>query len=255
MFELVTLLAIAGAFLLAGTVKGVIGLGLPTVSLALLTLMLDLPTAMALLLLPSFVSNLWQGAVGGHGRWLLARLWPFFIAAAATVWLGSLALRRLDMDLLAILLGVLLVAYGVVSLSGWRLNVSRQQAIWVGPLIGVVNGVLTGMTGSFVVPGVMYLQALGLSRDALVQAMGMLFTLSTVVLAAALQGQRFLTVDLGLMSLLGLIPALAGMIAGQRLRKRLSEVLFRKVFFGALVALGLYIIASGASRMLTNLAG
>jgi uncharacterized membrane protein YfcA len=111
------------------------------------------------------------------------------------------------------------------------------------------------MTGSFVVPGVMYLQALGLSRDALVQAMGMLFTLSTAALAVALQGQRFLTVDLGLVSAVALIPAMIGMAAGQRLRQRLSEQLFRQIFFWALIVLGLYIIAASGNRMITDLAG
>ena len=49
-----TTLVILTTFLLAGLVKGVIGLGLPTVSLAILTVALDLPSAMVLLLVPSF---------------------------------------------------------------------------------------------------------------------------------------------------------------------------------------------------------
>lgn len=255
MFEPLLLAAIAGTFLLAGAVKGVIGLGLPTVSLALLTVILDLPTAMVLLLLPSFVTNLWQAVVGGHWRALISRLWPFFIAAAVTVWLGSFALRQLDIDLLVVLLGFLLVSYGTISLLGRQLSLTARQGLWAGPFIGVINGVLTGMTGSFVVPGVMYLQALGLSRDALVQAMGMLFTLSTAALAVALQGQRFLTVDLGLVSAVALIPAMIGMAAGQRLRQRLSEQLFRQIFFWALIVLGLYIIAASGNRMITDLVG
>ena len=78
MIDVTTLLIIFGTFLLAGTVKGVIGLGLPTVSLAILTVAFDLPQAMALLLVPSFVTNLWQAMVGGHARELIARLWLFF---------------------------------------------------------------------------------------------------------------------------------------------------------------------------------
>ena len=82
MFDIAVLAPVAAVFFLAGAVKGVIGLGLPTVSLALLTLALDLPTAMALLLVPSFVTNLWQGLVGGHLGPLLRRLWPFLTLAA-----------------------------------------------------------------------------------------------------------------------------------------------------------------------------
>ena len=61
-------LLIAVTFLLAGGVKGVIGLGLPTISLGLLAATLDLPSAMALVIIPAFVTNIWQGTSGGHGR-------------------------------------------------------------------------------------------------------------------------------------------------------------------------------------------
>ena len=244
MFEPTTLLAIAGTFLLAGAVKGVTGLGLPTVSLALLTVAYDLPTAMALLLAPSFVTNFWQAIVGGNGKAILRRLWPFLLMATVTVWIGAAALTRVNLSLLTALLGVLLVTYAVVNLGGIRLTIPARHEAWAGPLIGSANGVLTGMTGSFVVPGVMFLQAIGLSRDTLIQAMGMLFTASTVALAVALQKSNFLTIEQGLLSAGAVLPAIAGMIVGQRIRNVLSEPLFRKVFFVALLVLGAYIIAS-----------
>ena len=118
MFDAFTVLAIVGTFLLAGAVKGVIGLGLPTVSLALLTVAIDLPNAMALLLVPSFVTNLWQAVVGGNGRAILRRLWPFLLMATVTVWLGAAALTRVDLALLSALLGVRLVVYSTMSLAG-----------------------------------------------------------------------------------------------------------------------------------------
>lgn len=243
MADPLTLLAVAATFLLAGTVKGVIGLGLPTVSLALMTVLLDLPSAMALLLVPSFVTNLWQAAAGGHGMMIARRIWPFLAMATVTVWLGATALTRVDLALLSALLGVLLVVYSALSLAGVRLEISARQEVWAGPLAGTANGILTGMTGSFVVPGVLFLQAIGLPRDALVQAMGMLFTASTLALAAALKGNGLLTGELGMLSAIALAPALAGMVLGQRVRRSLPEPAFRRVFFIALLLLGGYIIA------------
>lgn len=244
MFDAATFIAIAGTFLVAGTVKGVIGLGLPTVSLALLTVAFDLPSAMALLLVPSFVTNLWQSMVGGNGRAIVLRLWPFLVMATVTVWIGAAALTRVDLSLLTALLGALLVTYSSVNLGGLRVTIPIHHEVWAGPLIGSANGVLTGMTGSFVVPGVMFLQAIGLSRDMLIQAMGMLFTASTLALAVALQQANFLTIEHGVLSFGAVLPAIVGMVLGQRIRKNLSEPLFRKVFFIALLVLGLYIIAS-----------
>lgn len=249
MMDIATILTICATFLLAGSVKGIIGLGLPTVSLALLTVAIDLPTAMALLLVPSFVTNIWQALVGGNGWEILRRLWPFLLMATVTVWLGATALTRVELPLLSALLGGLLVTYASISLAGIKLSVPPRHERWVGPLTGLVNGVLTGMTGSFVVPGVMYLQSLGLSRDALIQAMGMLFTLSTLALALALQGNSLLTVDHGILSGVALAPAILGMIIGQKIRKNLSEQLFRRTFFIALLILGIYIIANAFSEL------
>lgn len=240
------LAAIAGAFLIAGTVKGVIGLGLPTVSLGILTVVLDLPSAMALLLVPSLITNLRQAVVGGNGREVFRRIWPFFAMAGLTVWLGALALARVDLRLLSALLGGLLIAYAASNLAGFRLAIAARREVWAGPLIGAVNGILTGMTGSFVVPGVMFLQAIGLSRDQLIQAMGMLFTVSTLALAVALNGNNLLSAELGTLSLAALVPAAIGMVFGQRIRQRLSEQRFRRVFFIVLALLGVTIIANSA---------
>lgn len=243
MWEPLTMTAIAGTFLLAGTVKGVIGLGLPTVSLGLLTAALDLTSAMALLIVPSFVTNVWQAMIGGNGRELLQRLWPFLLMATVTVWVGATALTRVDLSLLSALLGALLVTYAMLSLTGIRLAIPARREVWAAALFGTANGILTGMTGSFVVPGVMFLQAIGLPRDMLVQAMGMLFTASTIALALALQGNSLLTTELGLVSTAAVIPAALGMVAGQRIRHRLSEKRFRQIFFAGTLLLGAYIIA------------
>jgi uncharacterized protein len=241
--EPTVVLAITGTFLLAGMVKGVIGLGLPTVSLALLTVAFDLPSAMALLLAPSFVTNLWQALAGGNGRAIMLRIWPFLLTATVTVWIGAAALTRVDLRLLTALLGVLLVTYAVVNLGGLRLTIPARHEAWAGPLVGSANGVLTGMTGSFVVPGVMFLQGIGLPRDLLIQAMGMLFAASTLALAAALQKADFLSFENGMLSFAAVLPAIGGMVLGQQIRKKLSEQHFRKTFFIALLVLGGYIIA------------
>ncbi len=249
MYDTLTIVTIASTFLLAGAVKGVIGLGLPTVSLAILTVVIDIPNAMALLLVPSFVTNIYQAAVGGHGLMILRRLWPFMLMATASVWLGATALTRIDLPLLSALLGLLITTYGAMSLAGVRLAVTGGREVWLGPVVGVVNGIFTGMTGSFVVPGVMFLQAIGLARDQLVQAMGILFTLSTLALGVVLGANSLLTLDQGQMSVAALVPALVGMVVGRRIRQLLSEQLFRRVFFTALLFLGLYIIANGIRNM------
>ena len=241
--------AIIATFMLAGTVKGVIGLGLPSISLGILTIVTDLPSAMVLLLVPSFVTNIWQALGGGNIRAILLRTWPFLLMATLAVLLGATALSRVDHHMLAVLLGTLLVAYAAVNLSGYRLSLTTEQELWAGPLFGTINGILSGMTGSSVVPGVMFLQAIGLSRDALIQAMGMLFAASNLALAVALKGNNLLTVELGAMSFAALIPTAIGMVFGRKIRQGLSEQRFQRLFFAGILLLGAYIIIHAALEM------
>ena len=242
MIEPFTLFTIVLTFLLAGCIKGVVGLGLPTVSLALLTATVGLQSAMALLLVPSFITNAWQAVTGGNGRTVLSRTWPFLLSATVTIWIGAQALTRVDVSRLSALLGLLLLLYAFLGLSRPQASVPRNWEPWLGPVAGAVNGILTGMTGSFVVPGVLYLQSIRLPKDMLVQAMGMLFAASTIGLAIALGDQQLLTVELGVLSAAAVAPAIAGMIIGQRLRRRISEAKFRPVLLVALGILGAIII-------------
>ncbi len=250
MVDTASILVIIATFMLGGIVKGIIGLGLPSICLALLTLALDLTSAMALILVPSFVTNIWQIFAGKNTKQLFIRIWPFLLMATVSVWFGALALTRSNLALLAILLGILLIIYSIVNLCGLTFTVKKNHEVWVGPLMGTINGIFAGMTGSSVVPGVMFLQAINLSRDALIQAMGMLFALSILALAVALGRSNFLTVELGAISAIAVLPALAGMVFGQKIRQRLPERRFRKVFFISLLALGLYIIASKIGKLI-----
>ena len=232
---------IAGVFLLAGTVKGVIGLGLPTVSLGLLTAFSGLETAMALMLAPSFVTNLWQAVSGGNGRAALRKIWPFLAMATVAILPGVAIATHWDSNVLTMILAILLVIYGVSGLTRPALKLPPHWDRWAGPLGGGINGILTGLTGSFVVPGALYLQARLESRDELIQAMGILFTVSTGTLALALLWQGKLLPDVGVASALSVVPAIAGMVAGRAIRQRLSETAFRKVFFAVLIVLGAYL--------------
>lgn len=234
---------ITSVFLLAGAVKGVIGLGLPTVALGLLTASVGLEAAMALMLAPSFVTNVWQALSGGDALLVLKRIWSFLLLTTIAVWPGAALGGQWESEVLASMLGALLIAYGLSGPTGLQIMTRPSREPWVAPLTGGVNGVLTGLTGSFVVPGVLYLQSLSLSRDQLVQAMGMLFTCSTIALAAALAAQGKLPPQMSFGSVLAVPPALLGMIAGRSIRVHLPEATFRRNFFAALIALGAYILA------------
>ena len=73
--EIIALIAVT--FVAAGFVKGTIGLGLPTVTLAVLTLPLGLKTTLGILVLPLLITNIWQGLTGPYLKQIITRFWPF----------------------------------------------------------------------------------------------------------------------------------------------------------------------------------
>ena len=241
MFDDATALAIFSAILLAGLLKGIIGVGFQTVGIAFLTIITNLPNAISLLLIPSLVTNLWQAGAGGELFTILIRLWPLIITACMMVWFGSIALTSVSLSYLSALLGVLLIIYSAFNLFGLRFEVKTKNEWWLAPFIGLINGLLTGMTGIFVVPCVFYFQAIGFRKDTLIQSMGVLFTALTLMLIVSLKTKNILTLELSGWSAFAIFPAIIGVFVGQLIRKRISEEVFKKIFFLCLILLGSFI--------------
>ncbi|MBP2228655.1 putative membrane protein YfcA [Azospirillum agricola] len=233
--------AVALTFLLAGGVKGMIGLGLPTVAMGLLGLVMPPAEAASLLIVPSFVTNVWQLASGPGFGPLLERLWPMMAGVCLGTWVGAGFLASDASGVATMALGIALVLYAILGLSSARLRVPAGSERWMGPLVGLATGLVTAATGVFVIPAVPYLQALALEREELVQALGLSFTVSTVALAAGLAQHGVFAGALVGMSLLALLPSLAGMLLGQWLRLRVRQDTFRRCFFLGLLALGAHL--------------
>ncbi|HTE39040.1 MAG TPA: sulfite exporter TauE/SafE family protein [Reyranella sp.] len=229
---------IGATFLLAGLVKGVIGMGLPTVAMGLLALALPPAEAAAILVVPSLVTNVWQLLAGPRFAALARRLWPMMAAVLLGTIAGAGVLAGNVAGLAKIGLGIALIVYAIVGLAGIRLSVAARHEAWLGPLVGAITGLVTGATGVFVIPAVPYLQAIGLEKDELIQALGLSFTVSTIALAIGLLRVDAWQMGSVWISLLALVPALIGMQVGQWLRQRIAAATFRRVFFAGLLLLG-----------------
>ena len=246
MYETAELVLIAATFAIAGAVKGVVGMGMPSVSIALLTATIGLTNGLALVVIPTCVTNIWQAAYSPNLRAALRRHWLFLATAMVMVAPGASALSIVDPAVLSAVLGVVLVIYSAASLMQFRMRIAPPHESWAGALSGAATGVITGMTGSSIVPGVFFLQSLGLPRAELLPAMGLLFGGCAIMLALSLGQIGIITRETLIISTAALVPALIGMEIGQRLSKRLSEALFRRILFRALMLLGFYIILRAA---------
>lgn len=233
------------AFLVAGTVKGVVGLGLPAIAIALLTIVLAPPQAAALIVVPSILTNIWQAWAGPDLRGLARRLAPMLIGTVLGVWgamaiglgIADPAIQRLG----GAVLGVLLAVYALTALLLPVFRVPPRAERRYGPLMGALTGIVTAATGLLIMPGAAWIQAMGLPRDALVQGLGIFLTVGNTAFGAGLAVDGVLTTRILVASLLLALPAaFAGMWLGARLRSVVEPALFRRVFLLALLALGLW---------------
>jgi uncharacterized membrane protein YfcA len=239
---------IFAVFVLAGFVKGVLGLGLPTISMGLLAVVMAPGKAAAMLVVPSLVTNFWQMVAGPHFWGLVKRLGPMLGAACIGTWLGAGWLTGPNARYGAIALGLSLIVYAILSLASVRISVSHNNEVWLGPIAGLLTGLITAATGVFVIPAIIYLQGIGLEKEELVQALGLSFTVSTVALAFNLIAAGVLNVSLAGSTIVALIAALGGMWIGQVVRLKLDQATFRRWFFIGLLLLGIYLSAAPILR-------
>jgi hypothetical protein len=229
------------AFLIAGIVKGVIGLGLPTVGIGLLSLVMSPAEAAVLLVVPTVVTNVWQLAIGPGLRPLMKRLWPTLTAICVVTFSSAGLLASDPTGRAATWLGAALAIYAIAGLCAVRIVVPPHAEPWLGPLAGATSGLVAGATGVFSIPGVIYLNGLGLDRDELIQALGLTFTVAMLALAAGLWREGVFHTSIVGASTLALAPALFGMLLGQWVRGRISAEMFRKFFFIGLLLLGAHL--------------
>ncbi len=241
MWPIETYIYVMVSCFIAGGVKGLIGLGFPTIIIAMLSLKIGVREAMAIMLLPCFLTNFWQAISGGNLTLIIRRIWPLLLTASLTIWFTTAFVASINSKILTGLLGIVVFSYAILGLVAPRIRVIKKHEIWLAPATGFINGIIGGLTGNFVVPAVLYLQSLQLGKDCLVQAMGVLFLVSTAALGSGLFNHELLSNQFLRFSAMAIIPSFAGMAIGQLIRKTVSERDFQRIFFLSLLLLGSYI--------------
>ena len=236
---LVQMLVIAGAFIVAGIAKGAIGMGMPPIVIGLMTFVFPLDQALAIMVLPTIVTNVWQAIYGGGFVRLLRRFWTMAAAAIAGLVCVALSGVHLGSPRAFAWVGVLLVVYSLMALTAWRPAVSRRAERWANPVIGAASGAIVGFTGVAAVPFLPYMQSLDMDRHDLVQALGVMFLFLIGSLTLALAWQGAFHVDTTVSGVAAIVPTMIGVWLGQKGRHSASPETFRRIFIVGMLGLGL----------------
>jgi uncharacterized membrane protein YfcA len=237
---LLQLLVVTGAFIVAGIAKGAIGMGLPPIALALMSFAIPLEDALALMVVPSLATNIWQAIYGRDFRKLLRRFGTMAAASVVSLVFVAAAFGKLGSPMAMAWVGVILVIYAALALTAWRPSVSRASERWANPLIGLASGAVAGVTGVAAVPFLPYMQSLDIDRHDLVQALGImfLFIIGALTLALAAQGAFHLANLVG--AIFAIAPTFLGVWLGQKARHAVSAETFRRIFLIGMFAVGLH---------------
>lgn len=236
------LLACAVAMMVGGTVKGVVGIGLPLVSLPVMATFIPIPKAIALLVLSSFATSVWQTFRGRLFVPLLRRLWPLLVGITIGTPIGVGVLATFNVNALYSILGTIVAVFAVLLHRSLVLTVSVRAEPWAAPAVGAVSGVVGGMSMLFGPVYAMYLAGLKFGKERFVAAIALSNVWASLVLATSLERFNLLGGTDLVASLLALIPSFAGLAAGQWLRGRIDEDRFRKVLAVVLFLIGLNLI-------------
>jgi uncharacterized membrane protein YfcA len=233
------ILAIAVAFVVAGVAKGAIGMGLPPIALALMSFTVPLEAALAIMVVPTMATNVWQAIWGGGFRKLLNRFRSMAAASVFGLLFVAVTFGQLGSQKAAAWVGVILILYSALALTAWRPKVTQAAERWANPVVGLASGAVAGVTGVAAVPFLPYMQSLDIDRHDLVQALGImfLFIIGALTLALAFQG-AFTPVNLA-GGIGAMAPTFLGVWLGQKARQAVSPETFRRIFLAGMFLVGL----------------
>jgi len=232
----------AFALLVAGIVKGILGIGIPVVSVSLMTLAINVPMAVSLLPIPILLSNLWQSLTSHQVRNTVTRFAPLITALIIGTAAGAKLLLLVDQQVLIGIVGFAVLTFAVSAHFSRQFQLGRKAERWLLVPVGLLGGLLGGMTTFFGPPIIMFLFALKLDKDEFVGIISTLYLCAGVSLAILLGLVGAMGPQEYLWSSVAAAPLFLGVLIGQWLRTRISLDAFRRGLLLILVVVGIRLI-------------
>ena len=217
--EPLLLVIIALAVLLGGFVKGVVGIGLPIVSIAVLSSVIDAHFALGIIMFPLLFTNLWQMLNAGRPLDVVRRFWPLIASMLICVWVGTNLVVRLPGGSLYGFIGAAVVLFTTVNYftPDWHLPARSER--WASPMAGAFSGLLGGISTIWGPPLIMYFVMIRLPKEAFIQATGLIWFAASIPLLLGYRQNGILDDSTAVLSLAACLPSFVAI--GRARRRRL----------------------------------
>ena len=239
----VTLIVLSAFALFAGgAVKGISGIGIPLVSLSLLSLFLPISDAVTLLPVPMIAANLWQSFAGDHFVPTLRRFWPLVLAMFIGTVVGAHVLTAIDRASLNLLVGTFVVLFSLSSYMNPTMQLPARLERRLGVVAGGLGGFMGGVSALFGPPLIVYLTSIRLDRDTFVGVISSIYLCCSITLLIVFGSVGVMSRAQFIGSLIACAPLMLGVWVGQRFRGRIREAVFRRLLLVVLLGVGVRLI-------------
>jgi len=235
-----TIAIVMGALIVAGSVKGALGIGLPAVAMSILPLFIEPALGVALLSLPIVVTNIQQIVTGERWRQIVAEYWVAGAFTFGTTFIVSQTLPHIPSDIVTAFVGLALILFAVAALFKIDFPVTKAAGWQVG--FGIASGIVGGLS-AVKVPVMIYCAALKTPREEFVISAGFLFFMGGLGLVSGLSLASVFTLSLLPLSVGAVVASVIGFQLGALIRKRINADLFRKLLLSLMLLIGLRMVA------------
>ncbi|MBL4673224.1 MAG: sulfite exporter TauE/SafE family protein [Arenicella sp.] len=232
------------ALVLSAFIKGSLGMGFSTICLAILANIIELKTAISIVVLPSLLSNAMVMIEAGNLRISLRLFFTMILAGIPGMAIGLLFLRQSDNTVSVLILSIVLILYGCWGWANHEFRIADKLIPKLNPVIGFATGIVNGATGSQIFPIMPYLLSLNISKDVLVQTINLSFTLNSLIMLVFLYSMNTFDANSMVTYSLGIIPVAIGVWLGGKVRKQIPETRFKRMVMILIVTLGLLLLVS-----------
>ena len=206
---------------------------------------MPVPEAIAVMILPILATNLYQVFRNGKVNETVGRFWPAILFLVLGVPLGTFGLTMLKTSRLDLVLGIVVIVFVISNLLPRQFSIAPQHERWVGAPVGLVAGVIGGLSGQYGPPLGIYLLSLNVPKDAFIATMSLTLEVGGLALLASMLSFHVLHVQELTYSTLAVIPAFVGLVLGEHARNRFSQDAFRKAVLVILVVTAAFLIRRG----------
>jgi len=239
-----------GVYILAGLVKGTIGIGLPTTAVSLMAQVTDARSAVILVIIPMFVTNVWQVIRCGQVAWVVQKFWR--LALTMTVGIGFFALfaSAISVSFMTLALGLVVSLFAIVNLAKDIPALPEKFDSIAQIISGTSAGVIGGIAGVWSPPMMIYLASKKLSKEQFLSTVGLLLLLGSTALGLGYLQAGIMSIESSGLSAILVIPAMIGFVFGEKIRELMSGDGFHRAVLIFFLLMGLNLVRRAVMDMM-----